>query len=116
MNRLVEIRAYKLKAGAAASFHDLMLTASLPMLRRWGTQVVCCGPSARESDSYFLIRTYADLEDRNARQDAFYGSAEWRNGPREALLALIENFLDTELWLSTESIEDLRRLNPIPKN
>ena len=47
----------------------------------------------------------------HAQQNAFYGSEEWRNGPREAIVSRITSYLSTVLWLSPESIEDLRRLN-----
>lgn len=108
MKRLVEIRSYKLRPGAGAGFHAAVASAAVPMLRRWGTDVVAFGPSPHEPDTYFLIRAYADLDDLNARQNAFYGSDEWRQGPREGLLALIESFLNTVLWLSPNSIDDLR--------
>ena len=50
----------------------------------------------------------------NAREDAFYGSAGWREGPREAVVSLIETYVDTLLWLAPASIEDLRRGNGAP--
>jgi hypothetical protein len=54
------------------------------------------------------ICSYASLEDLQARQDAFYGSDAWRKGPRESIVSLIESYLNTVLWLSPPSIEDLR--------
>ena len=111
--RLVEVRAYKLKPSASAEFDRLITTIVLPMLHAVSLDVVACGPSAHEVDTYFLIRAYADLVDLNAQQDAFYGSDAWRLGPREAVLACIDHFLNTVLWLSPEGVEDLRRSNPI---
>jgi hypothetical protein len=32
------------------------------------------------------------LEDRQKREDDFYESEDWQNGPRTAILALIENY------------------------
>ena len=32
-------------------------------------------------------------------EDAFYGSDDWRLGPREAILALLENYIDIVLEL-----------------
>ena len=109
MKRLVEIRSYKLKAGATSAFHNAFVTAALPLLREWGTDVVAFGPSPHEADTYYLIRCYASLEDLQARQDAFYGSDAWRKGPRESIVSLIETYLNTVLWLSPPSIDDLRR-------
>jgi len=111
MNRLVEIRSYKVKPGASEEFHAAVKGSAVPMLLRWGTQVVAFGSSAHEADTYFLIRAYDDLADLNAQQNVFYGSEEWRNGPREEIVSRIESYLSTVLWLSPESIDDLRRCN-----
>lgn len=113
MNRLVEIRAYKLKPRAAQAFHAAVVSSAMPMLARWGTDVVAFGPG-HEPDTYFLVRAYDDLADLNTRQDAFYGSDEWRNGPREAIVSHIESYASTLLHLSSESVEDLRRSNVPP--
>jgi len=61
------------------------------MLERWGVDVVAFGPSLDDEDLYVLIRGYASLDDLRASQDAFYGSDEWREGPREAIVSLIES-------------------------
>lgn len=113
MLRLIEVRAYKLKPGLTAEFDRLIKGTALPMLRAAGMDVVACGASAHETDTYFLIRAYADLADLNAQQDAFYGSDAWRKGPREAVLACIDHFLNTVLWLSPDGVDDLRKSNPI---
>jgi hypothetical protein len=52
------------------------------MLQRWNVDVVAFGPSLHAEDSYYLIRSYASLEDRQQSQDAFYGSDEWKQGPQ----------------------------------
>jgi hypothetical protein len=89
---MIEIRSYNLKPGTRAQFHKLFEEQALPMLRRWKVDVVAFGPSKHDETSYFLMRAYASLEDRQQSQDAFYGSEEWRQGPREAILALIDNY------------------------
>ena len=81
------------------------------MLRKWGTDVVAFGVSPQEEDEYFLIRSYKDLPDLKARQDEFYGSGEWRSGPREAIVEKIESSLNTTVWLSAAGVEDLRMSN-----
>jgi hypothetical protein len=112
MKRLVEFRSYKLKPGSAAAFHDAAVSKALPLLRKWKMDVVAHGPSPHEPDTYFLIRAYADLADRNAQQDAFYNSPDWVDGPRSAIVPLVQGYLNTLVWMSQDSIEDLRRNNP----
>lgn len=111
MKRLIEVRTYRLKPGRADAFQTLMAQQSLPLLLEHGTDVVAFGRSEHEEETYFLIRAYADAADLAAKQDAFYGSQAWRSGPREAILACIDAYLNTLLWLSPEGIDSLRRLN-----
>src|SRR4051812_19211674 len=92
MKRFVEIRSYNLKPGTRDDLHGRMGAVAVPMLLRWGVDVVAYGPSPHDADSYYLIRAYDSLAHREQSQDAFYGSAEWRQGPREGILALIENY------------------------
>ena len=112
MARIVEIRSYRLKTGEAAEFDRLFREEALPMLRRWGVDVVGFGASPGVEDGYFLIRAYADLDDRQRSQDAFYGSDEWRAGPREPIVSRLETLVDTILELDDVTIDGLRRAAP----
>jgi hypothetical protein len=109
MARAVEIRSYQLKPGRCGDFARLMETQAVPMLRRWHVDVVAFGPSAHDRDAYVLIRAYADLAEREARQDAFYASDEWRSGPRESMLGAIETYASIVLLLDEATIDGLRR-------
>ena len=108
MRQTVEIRSYNLKPGSRERFGRIVTETVMPMLARWGAEVVRHGPSEHDQDSYFLIRAYASLEDRQQRQDAFYGSDEWKLGPRESVLELIENFTSVALELDSATIAGLR--------
>jgi hypothetical protein len=111
MKRLIEVRSYKLKPGSRAAFHAAAVSAAIPLLRKWRMDVVAFGPSAHDPDAYFLIRAYADLADLQKQQDAFYGSEDWKQGPRAAIVPLVESYLNTVLWVSQETIDDMRRQN-----
>ncbi|MGH3084227.1 MAG: NIPSNAP family protein [Gaiellaceae bacterium] len=106
MTGIIEIRTYKLKPGSGAAFHRTVVEESLPMLQRWGVEVVAFGPSVDDEDSYVLIRAYPSLEERQRSQDTFYGSDEWRYGPREAIVSRIE----TDMSIVLPACADLRRL------
>jgi NIPSNAP len=109
VNRLVEIRAYNLKPGTRDEFHRLVTEQSLPMLRRWGVDVVTFGPSPHDDHSYFLIRAYESLDERQRSQDAFYGSDEWRRGPREAIVSRIDSDTSIVIEMDAATIDGLRR-------
>jgi ketosteroid isomerase-like protein len=106
---VLEIRSYKLKSGTREMFHELLVREALPLLHRWKIDIVAYGPSLHDQDSYFLIRTFASVEERERIEDAFYGSAEWRNGPRSAVLAAIESYTTTVIRVDANTLGGFRR-------
>jgi hypothetical protein len=108
--RLLEIRSYTLKPGTRGHFHDLFVTVSLPLLHHWNIDVVAYGPSRHDDNSYFLMRSYDNTEQRRLSEDAFYGSDEWRDGPRDAALADIDHYTTILIALDNEAIHSLRPL------
>jgi NIPSNAP len=109
MNHFVEIRSYNLKSGARGEFHRLFLETAFPMLKRWNVDVVAYGPSLHDENSYYLMRRFDSLAHREQSENAFYGSEEWRQGPREPILALIENYTECVLELDDVTIDGLRK-------
>jgi hypothetical protein len=112
--RLVEIRAYRLKPGTRAAFHAAAAEGALPMVRAYGMDVVSHGPVPNDDNGYYLVRSFASLDELTRQEDEFYGSKPWRDGPREALVSRIETYIDTLLWLSPAAIDDLRQGNMPP--
>jgi hypothetical protein len=112
VDRIVEIRSYNLKAGTRDRFHERFEREALPMLRRFKVDVVAYGPSLHDRDSYFLMRSFASVEDRQRSEDAFYGSDEWRQGPREAVLADIESYTTVVVRFDDATLRGLRRTGP----
>lgn len=114
MKRLIEIRSYLLKPNSGALFQKLFVAQAFPLLKSWKFDVVAFGVSEHDPNAYYLIRAFNDLAHLQASEDAFYSSDAWRKGPREEILALIDSYLDTVLWLSASGIEELRVHFPSP--
>jgi hypothetical protein len=110
MKHLVEIRSYNLKPGSQEEFHRLFFEQARPLLRRWDMDVVAFGPSLHDENSYFLMRRFESLAQREESESAFYGSADWRQGPRAAILALIENYIEVVLELDDSTLQGLRQM------
>ncbi|KRA20882.1 MULTISPECIES: antibiotic biosynthesis monooxygenase [unclassified Lysobacter] len=108
MQRLIEVRTYRLKPESGTRFEQVMTRRALPLLRERGMDVVAFGRSRHEHESWYLIRAYRDQADLVAQQDAFYSSAIWREGPRADVVGCIEDYLNTLLWLSDAAIDELR--------
>ena len=70
--------------------------------------MVAHGPSLHDEDSYYVIRRFDSLVQREQSEDAYYSSDDWRQGPREAILALMENYTDIVLELDEVTVQGLR--------
>ena len=42
-------------------------------------------------------------------EDAYYASDDWRKGPRETMLVLIENYVDIVLEVDEVTVQGLRK-------
>jgi len=105
---ITEIRIYKLKENTAAEFNKVFTEQSLAMMKCWKVNVVDYGFSLIDKNSFYLIRSYENLEQRKESQDAFYGSNEWINGPEKQIMSCIDTYnttiVDSEK-LNIEKIE-----------
>lgn len=111
MPRLMEIRTYRLKPGTLADFHHAMQTKAVPMLKAKGMDVVAYGRSDHEEETYYLVRSYASREALEQAQNRFYGSDDWRQGPRSDLVDRIETYVNTLMWISEPALASMRELN-----
>ena len=55
-----------------------------------------------------MIRRYDSLTQRDEMEDTYYASDDWRKGPREAMLALIESYTDIVMELDEITVQGLR--------
>ena len=108
---MIEILILNLKAGTRVAFHQLYITASLPLQKKWNIEVLAHGHSLHDENNYYVIRSFKSLEDRQETEDAFYSSDDWQKGTRTAILAMIENYV--AIVVSEESLE--KWLNVIKK-
>jgi ketosteroid isomerase-like protein len=104
----LEIRSYTLKPGARATFHQRFITDSLPLLNRWGIDVVAYGPSQHDEVSYYLMRAFPSRSERDRVEAAFYASAEWQNGPRAAVLEAIDTYTTILIDVDESTLGGLR--------
>jgi hypothetical protein len=70
--------------------------------------VAAYGPSLHDENSYYLMRCFDSLAQREQSEESFYGSDEWRQGPREAVLACIESYTEFVLELDDVTVQGLR--------
>ena len=108
MNHFIEIRTLNLKPGTREEFHRRYIEKALPLLKHWNFDVVAHGPSLHDENTYYVIRRFDNLTQREQMEDAYYASDDWRHGPRETMLALIESYTDIVLEVDEVTVEGLR--------
>ena len=92
MNSLIELRAYTLRPGTRAQFQQRFEQQILPMLERFGIDVVRAGPSLHDEVSFHLVRRFPSLGEREAQLARFYGSEEWRTQHDAEVMAMIDSY------------------------
>ena len=55
------------------------------------------------------MRRFDNLAQREESEETFYGSDEWRQGPREAILACIENYTEIVFEVNDNTLQGLRK-------
>jgi len=104
--RVLEIRTYRIRDGERDEFGRRM-SAALPMLHRHRIDVVGHGPSLTDAEHYVLLRSFASLDELDEQERAFYDGDEWRSGPREGILELIETYHTVVLRSTPEAVRTL---------
>ena len=108
MNHIIEIRSIDLKPGRRAEFHRQYIEVALPLLKRWNFDVVAHGPSPHDENLYYVIRRFDSLVQREQMEDDYYASDDWRKGPREVMLGLMESYTDIVFELDEVTVQGLR--------
>jgi hypothetical protein len=114
MNRVVEVRQYNLKPGVRARFHSRFVERSLPLLRRSNIDVIAYGPSLHDQDSWYLIRAFSSLSERERVEAAFYSSEEWTRDLRAEVMGEISSYTTVVVPFDERMLEGLRALVPAP--
>ena len=92
MNSLLELRVYTLKPSVRPAFQQRFEERILPMLQRFGIDVVRAGPSLHDDVSFHLVRRFPSLAERENQFARFYGSEEWLREHDSAVMAMIETY------------------------
>jgi hypothetical protein len=106
-DEVIEILTLDVKPGKRDEFHKIYAKESLPLLRKWKIDVIAYGPSLHDANSYYIIRSFKSLEERQRSEDAFYASDDWKNGPKAAILALVDHFAYTVV--SAERLKEVTK-------
>ena len=111
---MLDIRTYRTVPGGREEFLRIMADEAVPMLHRYGIEVVAFGPAVQDDDHAILIRFFASLEERERQLERFYGSEEWLTQHEPRVMPLIETYLTVVFPASPEvaaALSTLGRIN-----
>jgi NIPSNAP len=111
---ILEIRTYRLHAGTGPEFVRLMCEEGIPLLRAAGIRVVGAGSTLVAEDGHeeaYLIRAFESLTQHEQQENDFYGGDAWRKGPREAIMALIDQYHSIVLEVPESVVVEFERAN-----
>ena len=86
MNHFVEIRSLNIKPGGRDEFHRLYIEQALPLLKRWNFDVVAYGPSLHDENTYYVIRRFDSLAQREQMEESYYTTTGGRVRARRCWL------------------------------
>ncbi len=69
--KVIEILTLDIKPGRRDEFHKRYVTKSVPLLKKWNFNLVAYGPSLQDANSYYVIRAFKSLEDRQVPKMLF---------------------------------------------
>ena len=102
---VLDLRTYKLIPHSGEEFDRIFRERSLPMLQRYGIDVVGYGASLEDHDVYYLMRAFPSVALRDEQLSAFYGSDEWRDEHRDSVLALVASYHTVVVELAATTTE-----------
>lgn len=111
-NRVLDIRTYRTVTGERDELLRIMTDGSVPMLRRFGIDVVAFGPSLHDEEHSFLIRSFASVAERDEQLERFYGSDEWVTTYDKLVMALLDSYHVVVVEASPDVVAALATLPP----
>jgi len=89
---IVEMRTYKLKPGVRARFLEIFRTRSVPAHAEIGMKILGPFLSLEDSDTFFFMRGFPDLDSREPMKAKFYEGPLWKNELENILMPMIEKY------------------------
>jgi hypothetical protein len=101
------MRLFKLQPGTRPEFDRISRDGTIPMMRRYGINVLDFGPMLNDEDGYFLLRAFSSEEDRVEKSQAIYATAEWEENYDAPVTAMISDYRTAVIPASRSLAPDL---------
>jgi hypothetical protein len=89
---IIEMRTYKTKPGKRAEFLEIFESKSVPAHQEIGMRILGPFLSIEDTDTFFFMRGFPDLESREPLKAQFYEGELWKRELEHKLLPMIEKY------------------------
>ena len=89
---VIEMRTYKLKAGKRDEFLNIFRSRSVPEHRRLGMKILGPFLSLESPDTFFFMRGFPTLAQRDPLKASFYEGALWKQELEQQLMPMIDAY------------------------
>ncbi|MGH3816012.1 MAG: NIPSNAP family protein [Pseudonocardiaceae bacterium] len=104
---LLEMRLFKVHPGTRAEFDRISREGTIPMMRRYGINVIAFGPSLNNDDGYFLLRAFPSEQERVRQSQAIYATAEWEANYEGPVMSMIDDYWTSVMPTASHLITQL---------
>jgi NIPSNAP len=89
---VIEMRTYKTKPGLRAQFLEIFRAKSMPAHAEIGMKILGPFLSLEDSDTFFFMRGFPNLESREPMKAKFYEGELWRRELEAVLMPMLEKY------------------------
>jgi heme-degrading monooxygenase HmoA len=89
---IIEMRTYKLKPGKRDEFLRIFRSRSIPAHHEIGMKILGPWLSIEDSDTFFFMRGFPDLESREAMKAKFYEGELWKSELEALLMPMLDRY------------------------
>jgi hypothetical protein len=89
---IVEMRTYKMKPGMRARFIEVFRAKSVPAHEKVGMKILGPFLSVEDPDTFFFMRGFPTLQDREPMKAQFYEGELWKSELENILMPMLENY------------------------
>jgi hypothetical protein len=107
MTLLLEMRLFRVHPGTRDEFHRISHEGTVPLMRRFGIDVLAYGPAVNNDDTYYLLRAFATEDQRKEQARTLYASPEWENEFDAPVMGMIDDYRITVMPATPALVAEL---------
>ena len=89
---IIEMRTYKIRSGKRTEFLEVLKSKGFPEHQKIGIKILGPFLSIEDDDTFFWMRAFSDLKNREKMRDEFYEGKLWKEELEQKLMPILEKY------------------------